>query len=86
MKLIQRIFKKIVAEAEVENTLIDNPKVIWEITKNHSGITKDFFDIYYEKKDQAIVYKLSKIIAYAEPLSLNDFGIKTAPQSFVYIK
>ncbi len=77
---------KIVAEADVEDVLIDNPESIWKITSNEAGISKDFYDSYYENKDLAIAFKLGSIKKYENPKKLSAFGLKTAPQSFVYLQ
>ena len=77
--------KKIVAEATVLQTLQMTPKELWKITKNESGITKKFYDGYFKNRTIAYAYKLGEIKVYDKPLDLSDFGLKNAPQSFVYI-
>ena len=62
-----------------------SPEDLWELTKEGSGISKDFFDEYFEGREVAYAYKLGKIKVYDEPKTLLDYGIKAAPQSFVYI-
>lgn len=76
---------KVVGEAEVEDILVDEPKKIWSITKEASGIKKAFFDEYYEGRKQAIAYKLNHIVEYEKPKMLEDYGINVAPQSFCYL-
>ena len=78
--------KKIVAEAEIIEVLELSPEDLWNETKEFSGISKDFYDYYFKNRDVAYAYKLGKIKVYKEPKSLLDFGIKCAPQSFVYVK
>lgn len=78
--------KKIVAEAEIIEVLELSPEDLWDETKDFSGITKDFYDEYFRGREVAYAYKLGKIKVYKEPKSLIDFGIKYAPQSFVYIE
>lgn len=77
--------KKIVGEAEIIDVLMMSPEELWDATKDYSGITKDFFDQYFKNRDIAYAYKLGKIKVYEQPLELIDFGIKNAPQSFVYV-
>lgn len=77
--------KRIVAEAEIIDVLMMKPDELWEITKNESGINKLFFDEYFAGRTVAYAYKLGKIKVYDEPKMLSDYGITTAPQSFVYI-
>ncbi len=76
---------KVVGEADVADVLVDNPQTIWKITEKKSGIEKDFFDMYFAGKNQAIAYKLKDIIQYDVPKDLCEYGIKTAPQSFCYM-
>lgn len=77
--------KRIVAEAEIIDVLVFAPKELWEQTKNESGITKKFFDKYFEGRNVAYAYKLGEVKVYETPKTLLDYGIKAAPQSFVYI-
>ena len=76
---------KIVGEAEVEEVLVDTPEVIWEKTKEYSGINKKFYDQYFRKRDTAVAYQLKNVIKYETPKELSNFGIKRAPQSFCYL-
>ncbi len=78
--------KKVVAEAEIVEVLALEPNALWEETKDYSGITKKFFDEYFENRKVAYAYKLGKIKVYDEPKSLNEFGLRAAPQSFAYAK
>lgn len=78
--------KKIVAEAEIMEVLILPPEELWAKTHEHAGITKTFFDAYFNGRDIAYAYKLGKVIVYSHPKELTDFGLKFAPQSFAYIK
>lgn len=77
--------KRVVAEAEIIDVLMLSPDELWEQTKHASGITKQFFDRYFTGRDVAHAYKLGKIKVYDKPKMLMDYGIKTAPQSFVYV-
>ena len=77
--------KRVVAEAEIVEVLMMSPEALWQQTKESSGITKQFFDKYFAGREVAYAYKLGEIKVYAQPKSLMDYGIKAAPQSFVYI-
>lgn len=76
---------KVVGEADVEDVIVDNPEQVWNITYAYSGITKAFFDSYYKNRDIAVAFKLSNVKKYKTPKKLSSYGIKNAPQSFVYI-
>lgn len=76
---------RVVAEVKVEEILEGMPENIWNITRDFSGITHEFFLKYYKNREKAIAYKLGEIKKYSTPKSLNEFGVKTAPQSFIYL-
>ena len=76
---------KVIGEVKVSNTFVDTPEIIWKLTSNYSGITKDFFDSYYRGKEFAVAYELGEIQKYPEPIDLDDLGISSAPQSFIYL-
>ena len=76
----------VVGEAEIIDIISAEPKLLWNSTKNQSGIDSEFFFKYFADKDKAYAYKLGKITKYPIAKRLSDFGIKCAPQSFVYIK
>lgn len=78
--------KKVVAEAEIIEVLELSPEDLWNETREFSGISKYFFDEYFKGRKVAYAYKLGKIKVYKQPKNLVDFGIKYAPQSFVYVK
>lgn len=76
---------KVIGEAEVEDIIIDNPEKVWKETKKFSGVEKEFYVEYFDNRDLAVAYKLKNVIKYISPIDLKDFGIKVAPQSFVYV-
>lgn len=76
---------KVVGEANVENILEDTPEQLWKKTKEFSGTSSNFFENYYNGCKNAIAYELKDIQKYPEPQNLSEYGITTAPQSFVYI-
>ena len=76
----------VVGEAGVTEILSDTPINLWNTTKNQSGIDAKFFFDYFDNRSVAYAYKLKNVKKYTRPKKLDDFGIKYAPQSFVYIK
>ena len=77
--------KRVVAEAEIIDVLELSPEELWAQTKRESGISKEFFDKYFKGRNVAYAYRLGEIKVYNEPKTLLEYGIKAAPQSFVYI-
>lgn len=77
--------KRVVGEVEVIDVIEMKKEALWKITKKYSGITKDFFDKYYEGRETAIAYKLGEVIEYEKPHELQDIGVNVAPQSYMYL-
>ncbi len=78
--------KKVVGEIIIEDILYDKKEIIWDKTKVSGGIEKKNYDKYFEKKEDAIAYKIKEYIKYDSPKELSEYNIKYAPQSYVYIK
>lgn len=81
-------YGKVVGEFDVSNILEDAPQSIWKQTSKYAGVSKAFFDDYYYKSEKAIAIEISNFVTYSEPLTLKKFDhtIKSAPQSFMYLK
>lgn len=77
--------KRIVAEAEIAEVIMLPPEELWEQTKEASGISKAFFDKYFKNRKMAYAYRLGEVKVFDTPKTLLDYGVKSAPQSFIYI-
>lgn len=77
--------KKVLAEVTIDGIIKGTPDELWKKTCDFSGITREFFDLYFNNRKIAYAYKLGKVVLFKEPKELLDFGIKSAPQSYVYI-
>ena len=77
--------KQIVGEAEVLETLEMDKEELWQLTEEQSGITKDFYDKYFKERATAVAYRLGRVLKYDTPMLLSQFGIQSAPQSFIYL-
>lgn len=78
--------KKVVAEVKIKHIQRDTPENLWEKTKEFSGTSKEFFDLYFKNRAVAYAYELGEIIEFEEPKTLEEFGLRFAPQSFVYVE
>ena len=78
--------QKVVGELIVKQVLCDKKENIWNKTKMYGGIDKNKYDKYYENCNTAVAYEIEKAILYKKSKELKDYGIKAAPQSYVYIK
>ncbi|WPL38892.1 ASCH domain-containing protein [Malacoplasma iowae] len=78
--------KLIIGEVEVIEKISLEVTKLWAKTQNYSGISKKKYLWYFNGNTNASAYKLGKITKYETPKTLDQFGVKQAPQSFVYIK
>lgn len=77
--------KKIVGEFEIEKIIEENPEKLWSLSPENTGISKEKFFKYFENREKGYAIKIGKLTKYNQPKTLQDFSIKIAPQSFVYI-
>lgn len=77
--------KRVVAEVEIVGIVSGTPDYVWSMTGDQSGITKNYYDQYFSNRKIAYAYSLGKIKVYPEPLELKYFGVKVAPQSYIYV-
>ena len=52
---------KVIAEVQVLDTIYGPKEEVWNITKDLSGIPKEFFDDYFKNNKNSIAYKLDKV-------------------------
>lgn len=79
--------KLVVALIEVESIIKESPEELWKITKEYSGISKEFFMNYFRNCDKAYAIKLKSVYKFDYPRPLTYFkDVARAPQSFVYLK
>jgi predicted transcriptional regulator len=75
---------KIVGEFDIESILHEELNILWEETKEHAGIEKQYFYNYFSKKDFGFAIKIKSFKKYDIPINIQTLG-KTPPQSFLYL-
>ena len=73
----------------IENRTVhveDSPEQLWLLTREGAGISKEFYDEYFCGREVAFAYKLGSVHIFETPKELSEFGVKVAPQSYIYIK
>lgn len=79
--------KRVIGEFEIDEIISMEKEALWSKTYQSAGISKSLFDTYFDRKELAHAIKIKATKKYKTPLELNnDFQIKFAPQSFVYIQ
>lgn len=78
--------KKVIGEFEIGEIIKNDKEKVWEETKEQAGISKGFFDEYFQKKQVANAIGIKRVKKYETPKFLKkDFNIDFAPQSFMYV-
>ena len=74
-------YGKVVGEFEIETILEENIDKLWSDTKH-------LFYEYFKDRDSGFAIQIKKFKEYKKHLELSEFDstIKTAPQSFCYIR
>ena len=78
-------YRYVIGEFKIETILCDTVNVIWKKTQEDSGISEEFYRMYFANKTNAFAIKIGKVKKYKRPKLLSDYHITHAPQSYVYI-
>lgn len=76
---------KIVGEIEINQILKESPAQLWEKTKEYAGISEEDFFNYFEGCSEAYGYEVKTVKKYKRERELVEYGIRVAPQSFIYL-
>jgi len=77
--------QKIIGEFEIETIIKEELNRLWELTKDLSGISEDYFFEYFRNKENGFAIKIKKTKRYNTPLSIREDFNATPPQSFMYL-
>ena len=79
--------KKVIGEFDVGQIINTSKNELWKKTRKYSGITKEYFDQYFDDKDFGYAIEIKGVERFDEPKCLNEeYGMSFPPQSFVYLK
>ena len=77
--------KRVVGEFRIKDIFSESVDVLWERTKEYSGISREYYLSYFQHKNIANAIEIGKIKKYKKMKMLSDYNIAQAPQSFCYI-
>lgn len=63
--------RKIIGEFKINRIIKASPIELWEETADYSGISKAFFDEYFNGKQTAFAIEVGDVLLYEKPLHLN---------------
>lgn len=77
---------RVVAVVEVKSVFTDNPERLWRSTKESAGITKQFYNQYFEGRKKAHAIELGAVTVLRAPRSLESICPSiVAPQSYRFV-
>lgn len=77
---------RLVGEFDIAKIHEDSPEALWISTAPGSGISKDFFDAYFEGRSKAFALEIGETRFYENPIEPTEwFGDFTPPQSYMYV-
>lgn len=77
---------KVVASVKVTDLIEGSPTAVWGQTKHAAGISRTRYREYFKGAKSAYAYALGEVNHFDTPVDISQYGIQTAPQSFMYIK
>ena len=75
----------IIGEVEIDDIIIGSPVSIFEQFEDKICISRNDYFSYFSGKNTAYAIRIGKVHKYPIPKKLSDFGIKRAPQSYIYL-
>jgi predicted transcriptional regulator len=77
--------KKVIGEFEIEKIINEDLDYLWELTKESSGITEEYFYLYFKQKGKGYAIKIKKAKRYAVAKNIKECYNISPPQSFAYL-
>lgn len=82
-----RPISAVVAQARIGSIISAAPDILWKLTGEQGGISREDFMTYFRGVDTAHAIYLESVTVFRQPLRLFEYapGVKAAPQSYVYV-
>jgi predicted transcriptional regulator len=78
---------RFVGEFEIEDILQDQPEKLWRRTKAGSGISKRYFDDYFNGRHEAFALRIGKVREFDRHIVPDEIIRNfSPPQSFMYLE
>ncbi|MCL1972387.1 MAG: ASCH domain-containing protein [Endomicrobia bacterium] len=77
--------QQVIGEFEIKDILHDDVASVWKVTKQFSGISRQFYNEYFANVNKAFAIEIGTTKKYSSPKTLLYYGLNFVPQSFAYI-
>ena len=78
---------RLVGEFDIAAIIEDQTEALWASTATESGITKEYFDAYFEDRPRGFALQIGSLRFYDKPICPSEwFDNFTPPQSYMYVQ
>lgn len=78
---------RLVGEFDIAEILKDHPDRLWLRTRSGSGISKEYFDVYFNGRTEAYALKIGAVRPFESHVDPSDLVENfSPPQSFMYVE
>lgn len=76
--------QKVIGEFQIGEIIKHDLETLWDLTKEHSGISEEYFYEYFAEKEHGFAIQIKKKTKFKTPKCLREDYNLTPPQSFAY--
>ena len=76
--------QKVIGEFQIGEIIKHDLETLWDLTKEHSGISEKYFYEYFAEKEHGFAIQIKKKKKFKVPKCLREDYNLTPPQSFAY--
>jgi predicted transcriptional regulator len=76
--------QKVIGEFQIGEIIKHDLETLWDLTKEYSGISEDYFYEYFADKEHGYAIQIKKKTKFRIPKCLREDYNLTPPQSFAY--
>jgi len=76
--------QKVIGEFQIGEIIKQDLETLWELTKEFSGITEEYFYKYFEDREYGFAIQVKEKTKFKTPKCLKEDYNLTPPQSFSY--
>lgn len=77
---------RLVGEFDVADIVSASPDDLWDITSEGAGISRQFFERYFDGRECAFALQIENVVQYPEPVRPHEIIENfVPPQSYMYV-
>ncbi len=77
---------RLVGEFDVADIVSASPEELWDMTREGAGISRQFFESYFDGRDCAFALQIENVVQYPVPVRPHEIIENfVPPQSYMYV-